>query len=136
MSQNNKLSNLTKSILKNLTGRNKDIIEKRFGLFSDKKYTLQSIGNDFHITRERIRQIEKESMKNLKQVSPTKEFNQFISEVKKILKANYGFCEETQFFTILKKKYNEKNIDKFAIFIITISGSIVHIEANNFYKAY
>ncbi len=136
MTQNNTLSNLTKSILKNLTGRNKNIIEKRFGLFSDKKYTLQDIGNELHITRERIRQIEKESIKTLKQFKPTKEFNKFISEVKKILIANNGFCEDNKFFAILSKKYKDKNLDKFTIFLTTLNGSIIHVEANNCYKAY
>jgi CRISPR/Cas system-associated endonuclease Cas3-HD len=136
MSKNNSLSNLTKTILKNISGRSKDIVEKRFGLFSDKEYTLHSIGTTLKVTRERIRQIEKEALRTLKKAKTPKEFNQFISEVKKILKTNGGFCEQDFLFTLLKKKYDEKNIDKLFIFLATLDDTIIQVEKNNSCKTY
>ena len=136
MSKTNILSNLTKTILKNISGRSKDIIEKRFGLFSDKEYTLHSIGTILKVTRERIRQIEKEGLKALKKSKAPKELNQFITDIKKILKSNGGFCEQVALFDILKKKYNEKNVEKLFIFLTTLDESIIQVEKNNYCKSY
>jgi len=64
---NNK--NITKSfsdILSSLSQKEKSVIERRVGLFSDKE-TLQNIGNSFSpsITRERVRQIEESGIKKI-----------------------------------------------------------------------
>jgi len=136
MSKTNTLSNLTKTILKNISGRSKDIIEKRFGLFSDKEYTLHSIGTTLKITRERVRQIEKEGLKTLKKSKIPKELNQFITDVKKILKNNGGFCEQVSLFTTLKKKYDEKNVEKLFVFLTALDESIIQVEKNNYCKSY
>lgn len=136
MPKTNSLTNITKTILKNIAGRSKDIIEKRFGLFSDKEATLHSIGSTLKVTRERIRQIEKEALKTLKKVKPSKEFNQFISEIKKILKSNGGFCEQEYLFATLAKKYNDKNIERLIIFLATLDDSILRIEKSNSCKSY
>ncbi len=136
MPKTNSLLNLTKSILKNISGRSKDIVEKRFGLFSDKEYTLHAIGTALKVTRERIRQIEKEALKTLRKAKPNKDFTKFISEIKKILKANDGFCEEKHLFSLLSKKYGDKNIDKLTIFLTTLDDSILRIERNNSFKSY
>ena len=45
------------SLLNNLDQRRKEILERRFGLKTGEPETLQSIGNDLGITRERVRQI-------------------------------------------------------------------------------
>ncbi len=55
-------------LLDDLPGRTKDVILKRFGLKEgiDQRETLESIGKSYQITRERVRQIEKEGLKKLK----------------------------------------------------------------------
>ncbi len=47
-------------------GRAMDIIVRRYGLFSGEKQTLEEIGEDYKITRERIRQIQVKSLKFMK----------------------------------------------------------------------
>src|SRR5690349_11923731 len=42
------------------------VVERRFNLTSDKRYTLEEIGQHFNVTRERIRQIEKNAMQKLR----------------------------------------------------------------------
>lgn len=46
--------------------RSRDIIRKRYGLDGQKQRTLESLGRDYSITRERVRQIEEEALKQLK----------------------------------------------------------------------
>lgn len=49
-----------------LPARNRDVITRRFGLKSGEKETLESIGRSYDITRERVRQIEEVSLKQLR----------------------------------------------------------------------
>ena len=53
------------NLLKDLPNKHKEVIVRRFGLANDDKETLESIGNDFGVTRERVRQIEEDGLKRL-----------------------------------------------------------------------
>lgn len=59
------LKNKIKETLHTLDDRSRDIIIKRFGLNYEKPMTLEEIGDLYNLTRERIRQIENESLKKL-----------------------------------------------------------------------
>ena len=73
------------NLLKDLPARQKDVISRRFGLKGEKQ-TLESIGRAYQITRERVRQIEKDGLQGLaeKIESPQCQniFNYFIKELK------------------------------------------------------
>ncbi|OGY30782.1 MAG: hypothetical protein A3C02_00040 [Candidatus Andersenbacteria bacterium RIFCSPHIGHO2_02_FULL_45_11] len=56
---------LTDAALQALDSRSRDIIVRRFGLGKDEKETLESIGKEYGITRERVRQIEANAKKEL-----------------------------------------------------------------------
>lgn len=56
---------LTELIDNNLNDREKQIIQKRFGFNMTYDYTLEEVGNDFKVTRERIRQIEGKALKKI-----------------------------------------------------------------------
>ena len=59
-----------KNVLKELSGRNRDVIERRFGIGSrSKRQTLESIGETYKITRERVRQIEAASLNKMRSSS-------------------------------------------------------------------
>ena len=67
--ETNELKNLiNNSLLKVLNDREKDVIKKRFGIDEDQAFTLEEIGREFNVTRERIRQIELKALKKLKKV--------------------------------------------------------------------
>ncbi|PJE51315.1 MAG: hypothetical protein COV29_00995 [Candidatus Yanofskybacteria bacterium CG10_big_fil_rev_8_21_14_0_10_36_16] len=63
---NNNIKGVVLKVLKVLNTRNRDIISRRFGLKDGKRETLESIGQSYGITRERVRQIENASMKQIK----------------------------------------------------------------------
>ena len=64
-------------VLKTLTKREKIIIEMRYGIGTNREQTLEEIGKYFHLTRERIRQIEERALQRLKQpnrITPLMDF--------------------------------------------------------------
>lgn len=54
-------------IFQGLSSRKKEVLEKRFGLTTDEALTLQAIGNEIGITRERVRQIENDAFEWIKE---------------------------------------------------------------------
>jgi hypothetical protein len=59
------LRQIATAMLKALDARSQDIIMRRFGIKQDQKETLESIGKEYGITRERVRQIESNAKKAL-----------------------------------------------------------------------
>ena len=53
-------------LMQQLTGRESSILKYRYGLMDGKAHTLEETGREFSLTRERIRQIEKDAMKRLR----------------------------------------------------------------------
>ena len=65
VSQN--LRDQTKSLLAGLTPREEKILRMRFGIGEKTDHTLEEVGQDFNLTRERIRQIEAKALQKLRQ---------------------------------------------------------------------
>lgn len=63
--KNNRFATLTEELLVVLDARSKDVIVRRYGLKTGEKETLESIGKEYGITRERVRQIESQAKKVL-----------------------------------------------------------------------
>lgn len=55
------------ALLRSLSPRGREVMERRFGLKSAEPETLESIGRDFGVTRERVRQIEYDALKKLRE---------------------------------------------------------------------
>jgi RNA polymerase primary sigma factor len=60
------LAEHTRSVLSTLTSREEKIIRKRFGIGEDEEHTLQEVGDELGITRERIRQIQVKTLEKLR----------------------------------------------------------------------
>ncbi len=65
-------------MLKNLTDREKKVLELRFGLKDGVSRTLEEVGHEFKVTRERIRQIEAKALKRLKSKDVEKAFRDYL----------------------------------------------------------
>lgn len=68
-------------VLRVLTPREETIIRKRFGIGDDRDHTLEEVGQDFDVTRERIRQIEAKALGKLRQSSCREKLRDFVESV-------------------------------------------------------
>ena len=64
-----------------LTPREEEVIRKRFGLDGQRSKTLEEVGAEFNLTRERIRQIEKSALAKLKKICQKKDFILYLEEM-------------------------------------------------------
>jgi len=60
-----------------LTPREEKIIRKRFGIGESTDHTLEEVGQDFDVTRERIRQIEAKALRKLRHPSQSRKLRSF-----------------------------------------------------------
>jgi RNA polymerase primary sigma factor len=65
--------------LKSHTHREANILRMRFGLGNGNEHTLEEVGQQFKVTRERIRQIEEKALRKLRQPSCSRKLKSFIS---------------------------------------------------------
>lgn len=74
----NNLAEHTRRVLSTLTPREEKILRMRFGIGEKSEHTLEEVGQDFKVTRERIRQIEAKALSKLRQPSRSKELKVFV----------------------------------------------------------
>jgi RNA polymerase primary sigma factor len=75
---NQSLSETTRKVLATLTPREERVLRLRFGIGQTSDHTLEEVGQDFEVTRERIRQIEAKALRKLRHPSRSKRLQAFI----------------------------------------------------------
>jgi RNA polymerase primary sigma factor len=75
---NTNLAEQTQKILATLTPREEKVLRMRFGIGEKYDHTLEEVGQDFDVTRERIRQIEAKALRKLRHPSRSKRLKSFI----------------------------------------------------------
>jgi len=73
------LSDQTSRVLASLTPREEKVLRMRFGIGEKSDHTLEEVGQDFNVTRERIRQIEAKALRKLRHPSRAKRLRGFAS---------------------------------------------------------
>ena len=73
------LSDQTSRVLGSLTPREEKVLRMRFGIGEKSDHTLEEVGQDFNVTRERIRQIEAKALRKLRHPSRAKRLRGFAS---------------------------------------------------------
>ena len=66
-------------VLDTLTPREKKVLELRFGIIDGRTRTLEEVGKEFNVTRERIRQIEAKALRKLRHPSRSKKLRDFLN---------------------------------------------------------
>ena len=74
------LKESTQHVLNGLTPREAKVLRMRFGIEMNTDHTLEEVGKQFDVTRERIRQIEAKALRKLRQPSRAEHIQRFIDE--------------------------------------------------------
>jgi RNA polymerase primary sigma factor len=75
---NRSLKDQTRKVLATLTPRQERVLRMRFGIDEDADHTLEEVGQDFGVTRERIRQVEAKALRKLRHPSRSKRLRPFV----------------------------------------------------------
>jgi hypothetical protein len=108
--------------------RMKDVLEKRFGLRGPKK-TLEAIGKEYGITRERVRQIEEDALQYLSRDENYKNILPLLNEVEERLRNIGEVAEEKGFITSL---VDEKSYS-YLSFLLTLGKSFYHVGESDYH---
>ena len=79
---NRDLMHIKKSViaLSSLTAREERVLRMRFGIGMNSDHTLEEVGQQFSVTRERIRQIEAKALRKLKHPTRARKLKTFLDE--------------------------------------------------------
>ncbi len=72
------LAEKTRKVLRTLTPREEKVLRMRFGIGEKADHTLEEVGRDFNVTRERIRQIEAKALRKLRHPSRSRKLKSFV----------------------------------------------------------
>jgi RNA polymerase primary sigma factor len=72
------LAEQTRRVLSTLTAREEKVLRMRFGIGEESDHTLEEVGQDFNVTRERIRQIEAKALRKLRHPSRSNKLKTFL----------------------------------------------------------
>ena len=75
------LAKQIRKVLVTLTEREEKVLRMRFGIGEENDHTLEEVGQDFNVTRERIRQIESKALRKLRHPSRFKELKYFLDSL-------------------------------------------------------
>jgi hypothetical protein len=117
-------------LLSVLNTRNKDVISKRFGLKTGHKETLESIGKSYGITRERVRQIEEVSLKQIRDnlgSGLNSKVRPFVSLAENILDQSGGVTKEDDLFNKFSGISKASPANSALVFFLTLDGKFKKI---------
>ncbi len=100
---------ITKKLLSPLSERPRKVLEERFGLVSAQPRTLEAIGHDYGITRERVRQIEAFALNKVRQAETFPRFAEMFDELKSQIDQRGSLVQEKDFLSSLSKKEQDQH---------------------------
>ncbi|MDD3861529.1 MAG: sigma factor-like helix-turn-helix DNA-binding protein [Candidatus Gracilibacteria bacterium] len=128
------LSEIIEDIFLILTNKEKDVIVQRFSLDNKPRRTLESIGQQFSVTRERVRQIEKIALSKLKRTVQTTRLNSINEIADRVITENGGVILERKLVIAILNEIDSANeVDSHIIKLaLSINASIEKFEKTNF----
>lgn len=121
-----------------LTNKEKDVIVQRFSLDNKPRRTLESIGQKFSVTRERIRQIEKIALGKLRRTVQTTRLSVVNEMADQIIKENGGVILEGKLVSkILIMLHCDDTMDANIVKLaLNINPTLTKIEKTNYYNPF
>jgi DNA-directed RNA polymerase delta subunit len=129
-----KFAELTDAALQALDARSRDIIVRRFGLGKEEKETLESIGKEYGITRERVRQIEANAKKELTSMRDL--FTSIEALLIQVFKEHGGLMAEHHAVEVINDKTNANVSPHTLHFYLTIIPHFTAAQPNNLFETH
>ncbi|MDD3098313.1 MAG: sigma factor-like helix-turn-helix DNA-binding protein [Candidatus Pacebacteria bacterium] len=133
LNQNNP-QQLSLQIIAILPSRTQSIVRKRFGLDDNKPKTLEAVGRDYTITRERVRQIIEAALKTIRKQPLSEMVGGFFNTSKLLLKKSGGLEEEEEFLKKIDRSFGAKNESKGNLsaikFLLILNPDFIREEEN------
>jgi len=132
------LSEIMEDIFLVLSQKEKDVIVKRFSLDNKPKMTLERIGQEFSVTRERIRQIEKIALGKLRRTVKSTKLSEISAVAKEIMENKGGVSTEKALVSeILNVIGSSENVDANIIRLsLNITPELEKTDKSNFYNPF
>lgn len=123
---------ITKKLLATLPDRAKDVLEKRYGLGTDAEaYTLESIGQAYGITRERVRQIEGYGISSIQKSDAYQEYKSVFDELHGLInELGGGVIAEDHLLDLLSSDQSTRN---HIYFLLVVGDHFYRAKENNSY---
>lgn len=124
METNFNYKSICQKLLRPLPERSREVISRRFGLISGEAETLEAIGKDFGITRERVRQIEEDGFKRMKE--KLNELQPVFAFFSDHLRAAGGLKQED----LLLEELGGKKFKRQVFFLLNLAGNFKRFAEN------
>ncbi|MDD5146480.1 MAG: sigma factor-like helix-turn-helix DNA-binding protein [Candidatus Pacebacteria bacterium] len=123
-------SQICLELLNNLPERQRQVVGNRFGLIGQDPQTLQEIGDSFGITRERVRQIEKEALSRLTEYQSQKQIKEILAFFNDYFRQNGGVKREDLLLADLAGESNQHSCVYFLLVLSDPFHRIAESEEN------
>jgi hypothetical protein len=100
---------ISKKLLSGISDRARDVVVKRFGLESEKGLTLEAIGQEYGITRERVRQIENAALAAIRKSEHFEKANPVFEELREVVAKLGAIVPEDELLSYVSSDPNIQN---------------------------
>ncbi len=132
----------TNNLISKLSKKQQDVLKKRFGLSDGRKRTLEEIGREYGITRERVRQIENDAKKALLKQEEFSFLSPLYDEIEMFIEQKGGFIVEhhilgSDLSRFFGKNTKEKKAETYMYFLLSVNPKFIkHPETPDFHSVW
>ena len=130
------IKKVVSTLLAALTTRNREIVARRFGLKTGKKETLESIGQSYSITRERVRQIEEASLAQIRETLDSELIKSFVAMAQSIMERRGGVIREVELFKEFSGSDKDSPVNASLVFILTLHRQFMRVADDDDVRAF
>lgn len=123
-------------LLASFPEKNQEIVKRRFGLLGKSRETLETIGKDYEITRERVRQIEAATLRALKEDFKMRRLKPFEEVMVSLLRNMGGIVNETDFLKkILGEDFKQAAFRNQVLFVLHFSDKFFDLPETQMFNS-